>query len=111
MQTVDTSKGTVTSRDEIDARLGGHGPQIRALGVRRLRIFGSFARGDHHSDSDVDILVEFEPGEKTYERFIGLAELLEDLLGRSVELVTLESLSPYMGPRILAEARDVPLAA
>jgi len=111
MQTVATSTGRVTSREQIADRLAVHGSEIRALGVRSLRVFGSFARGEQRSDSDVDLLVDFERGEKTYDRFIALATLLEDLLDRRVELVTRESLSPYLGPRILAEARDVPFAA
>ncbi|MGH9581388.1 MAG: nucleotidyltransferase family protein [Bryobacteraceae bacterium] len=58
-------------------------------------------------ESDVDLLVEFFPGAKTYRHFLALAELLEGRLGRRVELVTKEALSPFLGPRILAEAEDV----
>ena len=66
-------------------------------------------RGEQHPGSDVDILVQFEPGQKSFDNFIGLAELLEELLHRRVELVTREGLSPYIGPRILADVEDVPL--
>ena len=59
----------------------------------------------------LDVLVQFAPGAKTYERFLTLSELLEARLERRVELVTTESLSPYIGPRILAEAQDVLRAA
>ncbi|MBL8218043.1 MAG: nucleotidyltransferase family protein [Bryobacterales bacterium] len=86
-------------------------PQIRALGVQRLALFGSVARGQARPDSDVDILVQFTPGAKTFRRFLALNELLEDILGRRVELVTTEALSPFLGPRILAEAKDVLRAA
>jgi len=55
--------------------------------------------------------VSFAPGRKSYGRFLELADLLEAALGRSVELVTEESLSPILGPKILAEARDVLRAA
>jgi len=85
--------------------------EIRALGVTRLALFGSVARGQARPDSDVDILVEFSPGAKTFDRFLALSELLETLLGRRVELVTREALSPFLGPRILAEAQDVLRAA
>ncbi|MCI0492889.1 MAG: nucleotidyltransferase family protein [Planctomycetes bacterium] len=84
---------------------------IRALGVARLALFGSVARGEARPDSDVDLLVQFSPGAKTFDRFLALSELLEALLGRRVELVTTESLSPFLGPRILAEAQDVLRAA
>jgi predicted nucleotidyltransferase len=84
---------------------------IRALGVQRLALFGSVARGQARLNSDVDLLVEFFPGAKTYNRFLALSELLEGRLGCRVELVTMESLSPFLGPRILAEAEDVLRAA
>lgn len=73
--------------------------------------FGSVARGQARPDSDVDILVQFTPGAKTFRRFLALNELLEDILGRRVELVTTEALSLFLGPRILAEAKDVLRAA
>lgn len=64
-------------------------------------------RGQATADSDVDLLVTFAPGAKSYSRFFALSELLEARLGRRVELVTPEALSPFIGPRILAEAQDV----
>jgi len=83
----------------------------RALGVRRIGLFGSFVRGEAEPDSDVDILVEFESGRKTFDSFLALSLLLEEALHREVELVTLESLSPYLGPHILAEVEYVAIAA
>jgi predicted nucleotidyltransferase len=85
--------------------------EIRALGVARLALFGSVVRNEARPDSDVDVLVQFAPGAKTYDRFLALSELLERRLERRVDLVTTESLSPYIGPRILAEAQDVLRAA
>jgi predicted nucleotidyltransferase len=61
--------------------------------------------------ADVDLLVEFAPGAKSFDKFMALAELLEEPLGRRVELVTTEVLSPFIGPKILAEAQDVLRAA
>ena len=80
---------------------------IRSYGVRRLGIFGSVARGEHHAESDVDLLVEFQKGTKTFDNFIHLVFFLEKLLGREVELITTDSLSPYIGPRILEEVEYV----
>ncbi|OFW01280.1 MAG: nucleotidyltransferase [Acidobacteria bacterium RIFCSPLOWO2_02_FULL_68_18] len=93
------------------ARIAGAEPAIRALGVARLALFGSVARDEARPDSDVDVLVQFSPGQKSYAHFIALSELLESLLRRRVELVTTEALSPFLGPRILAEAQDVLRAA
>lgn len=60
-------------------------------------------------ESDIDLLVEFEPGKKTFDNFIHLIFLLEDNLKRRVELVTPESLSPHLRPYLLKEVEYVPL--
>ena len=99
------------TRDETMRRLRDAEPQIRQLGVRRLSLFGSVARGEARPGSDVDLLVEFIPGQKSFDRFMALSDLFERLLGHRVELVTKESLSPFIGPYILAEAADVLRAA
>jgi predicted nucleotidyltransferase len=99
------------TRDTTMRRLRDAEAEIRSFGVRRLALFGSVARGEANPDSDVDLLVEFVPGEKSFDRFMALTDLLERLLGHRVELVTVEALSPFIGPHILAEAEDVLRAA
>ena len=99
------------TRDEAIACLLASECEIRALGVERLALFGSVLRGEARPDSDVDLLVQFSPGAKTFDHFLALFDLLEERLGRRVELVTTEALSPFIGPRILAEAQDVLRAA
>jgi predicted nucleotidyltransferase len=99
------------SREDAVRRLCVAEAQVRRLGVRRLALFGSVVRSEARPESDIDLLVEFEPGRKTYDNFLALGELLERLLERRVELVTTEALSPFIGPRILAEAEDVLRAA
>jgi uncharacterized protein len=101
----------VQNRQQTIERLSACEPELRALGVDRLALFGSLLRGDARADSDVDLLVQFKQGSKTYSRFLAVSDLLEDRLGRRVELVTTEALSPFLGPRILAEAQDVLRAA
>jgi uncharacterized protein len=101
----------VVSYGQAVERLSGCEQEIRALGVMRLALFGSVLRGEPRADSDADVLVQFAPGAKSYDRFLALLELLEGRLGRPVELVTTEALSPFIGPRILAEAQDVLRAA
>lgn len=99
----------VTTRQEIVERLRAKRDRIRGLGAERLGLFGSFARGESRRESDVDLLVQFAPGKKSFDNFLDLAEMLEEILARQVELVTVESLSPYIGPHILAEVQDVSL--
>lgn len=100
----------VLVKSELFATLERNAAQIKAYGVLRLGIFGSFANGEPDGESDVDLLVEFEPGKKNFDNFIGLATFLEELFERRVELVTRESLSPYIGPRILEEVEYVALS-
>lgn len=102
---------TPLTRDEAIRRLQSIESEIRRLGVRRLALFGSVLRNEARPDSDVDVLVEFIPAQKTFDHFMALADLLEDTLEHPVEVVTTESLSPFIGPRIIAEARDVLRAA
>jgi uncharacterized protein len=101
----------VRDKAEVLRRIAAASPRIRALGVRRLSLFGSFARGEQKPGSDVDFLVDFEEGATTFEHLVDLAHLLEDLLGRKVQVVTRDGLSRHVGPHILAEAEHVPLAA
>ena len=80
-------------------------------GAYDVRIFGSVARGDADDESDIDILVVFDDHGKNFKNFLALIDFLEDRLGCSVDLVTRESLSPYLGPHILDEVEYVPLAS
>lgn len=100
----------VLTAADTRARIGAAREEILAFGVRRLALFGSVLRSDAGPDSDVDFLVEFVPGQKSFDHFMGLAEFLETLLKHRVELVTTESLSPFIGPHILAEAKNVVVA-
>jgi len=84
---------------------------LAALGVRNIGLFGSFVRGEQTSSSDVDVLVEFLPEQHTFDNFMEVAFLLEERLGRRVEVLTPEALSPHFGPRILREVERVPIAA
>jgi predicted nucleotidyltransferase len=83
-------------RDEILSMAARHG-------VSNVRVFGSVLHGDDHPDSDIDLLVEVEPGRSLLD-IIGLEQELEQLLGRRVEVLTVGGLSPYLEQRILAEA-------
>jgi predicted nucleotidyltransferase len=81
--------------------------RIRSFGVRRCGLFGSFLHDEVSPTSDVDLFVEFEPDQKTFLNYVNLSFFLEEILGRKVELVTPESLSPYLAPDILNEVEYV----
>ena len=83
---------------------------IRALGerygVRNIRAFGSFARGEAGPDSDLDLLVEYVPGHGGF-AFIDFCQQVEELLHRKVDVVTEKSLHPIIREKVLAQALPV----
>ncbi len=72
--------------------------------IRRLAFFGSVLRDDFTPESDVDVLVEFEPGTRVGLRFFGMQRELSEILGHKVDLNTAGDLSPYFRTEVLAEA-------
>jgi predicted nucleotidyltransferase len=102
----------VQTKAQVFSLLHQHQQELQQFGVRQCGVFGSFARdAEIHEQSDVDILVVFEPEQKTFDNFIHLSFFLEDLFGRAVDLITIESLSLYIGQRILDEVEYVPVSA
>jgi predicted nucleotidyltransferase len=75
-------------------------------GARRVRIFGSAARGQTTETSDLDILVEMETGSSLLD-IVAIQQDLEDLLGCKVDVVTESALSPYIREDVLKEARTL----
>ena len=101
----------VQTKEQIFTLLRRHQRDLRRLGVQRCGLFGSFVRNEAQARSDVDILVEFTPTKKSFDNFMHLAFFLENLFGRTVDLITPESLSPHLGPHILREVEYAPLNA
>ena len=95
------AKKTVPTRQEILDVLTVNDQAIKNLGVRRIGLFGSFARNEGRSRSDLDFLVELE--KPTFDNFMNLAFLLEKLFGRQVDLVTPDGLSKHLRPYIEKE--------
>ena len=101
----------VQTKAEVIERLQQQREQLRALGVARLGLFGSFVRDEARPDSDVDLLANLEDQALTLNGCFAAVDFLEELLGRSVEVLMPASLSRHIGPHILREVADVPLAA
>jgi len=99
------------SKEELLKIISERQNQIKGLGVKRCGIFSSVVRSKHTAHSDIDVLVEFAPNQKTFDNFMHLAQFLEKLFGRKVDLVTVESLSPYIGTHILQEVEYAALGA
>lgn len=80
---------------------------LKKFGIKKVGLFGSFVREEQKNDSDVDLLAEFEKEKKTFDNFMNAAFFLEDLLGIPVELLTEESISPYLKPHIMKEVEYI----
>lgn len=95
------------NKDDTLKLLIQHGPDIRErFGVKRLAVFGSVARDEARKDSDIDVLVEFQ-GRATFDGYFGLKEYLEELLHRTVDLVTHDAVRPQTRPSIEQDLVDV----
>lgn len=101
----------VNDKETILKRILESKAKLAALGVNNVGLFGSFARGEQTDSSDVDLLVEFTPERHTFDNFMDVSFFLDELLGRKVEVVTPEALSPHIGPYILREVERVRIAA
>ena len=103
-----TARRTVTL-DELRTALRALLPSLeREYGVSSIEIFGSYVRGEQDEESDLDLLVEFDPDRGlSLFGFVGLQQELSDRLGVRVDLVEKRSIKPALRDRILHEA--VPL--
>lgn len=91
------------ARDEVLEALASQRSLLERFRVSAISLFGSVARGEPTEESDVDLLVEFSQPIGLLQ-FVELKRLLEDLLGRPVDLVTPKALKPQLRDRILKEA-------
>ena len=76
-------------------------------GARRIRVFGSVARGEERADSDVDFLVDFPMGYDLFQQRLPLTERLREVVGRPVEVIPEHELNRYIRERVLSEAVDL----
>lgn len=91
-------------KSEFVAKLEAVLPEIRnRFGVTKIGIFGSTARGDDRPESDVDVLVELSPDHLTFRNFIALADFLEELYGRKVDLLTVGGIDPLIRQDVESE--------
>lgn len=85
----------------LDKNIG----QIKKYGVKQIGLFGSFATGRNTNNSDIDILVEFKAGEKTFDNYMDLKFFLEDILKRKVDLVIEKNIKPELKKEILSTVK------
>lgn len=94
------------NKDQILQLINQNKETLRRFGVRRIGLFGSFARNQSTDASDLDFLVELE--RKTFDAYIGLKSFLESLFSRRVDLVLSESLKPRLRQKVFQEVIYAP---
>ncbi|NVM28144.1 MAG: nucleotidyltransferase family protein [Candidatus Helarchaeota archaeon] len=87
--------------ENIEKKMG----KIREYGVKKIGLFGSYLRNEQKDDSDIDILVEFEKGQKTFDNYMDLKFFLEDLFEYKVDLVIMDAIKPDLKPYILGSVK------
>ena len=91
--------------DDILQILSGNMKELESYGVEGIGLFGSFIRNTQNENSDIDFLVRFKKGEKTFDHYMELKFYLENLFDREVDLVTEESVKPELKPYILGSVK------
>lgn len=98
----------MTNKEYILSTLKSKKADFFAIGIREVGLFGSYVRDEQTEQSDIDILIDFDPEKETFDNYLAVYELLEKLFKNiNVEVVTKNGLSPYIGPKILNEVQYV----
>jgi len=93
------------TRDAILRKLRAHSAELKVQGVLHAALFGSVARGDEQIDSDIDVLVDLDLTRvRTVYDYVGVRHVLEDLLGRPVDVVNRATMNPRMKDRVEHDA-------
>ncbi|MFW6249151.1 MAG: nucleotidyltransferase family protein [Bacteroidota bacterium] len=92
-------------RDTILGFLEKNTQQFNKYGVKKIGLFGSFATGENTYNSDIDVLVDFETGKKTFDNYMDLKFFLEDKLKRKVDLVIEKNIKPELKKEILSSVK------
>ncbi len=90
---------------EILTKIRQHSDELKTYGVKKVGLFGSFLRARQNIKSDIDILVEFDRGSKTFDNYMELKFRLEQLFHRKVDLVIKEALKARIKGKVLSEVK------
>ncbi|HAO23395.1 MAG TPA: hypothetical protein DCQ37_24890 [Desulfobacteraceae bacterium] len=101
----------MTLKDKIKNLINYNQDVIRNYGIMRLGLFASVIREEEKENSDIDLIAEFKPGMKNYDNFINLCFFLQDNLGKEVNLLTLEGISPIIRKNIEREIEYIEIVS
>ncbi|MFZ2783113.1 MAG: nucleotidyltransferase family protein [Sediminibacterium sp.] len=92
----------MTTKEHILSILKDHKPELSKFGVSNVGLFGSYLRNEQSSKSDIDLLIDFEPGKESFDNYMAVYDVFETLFkGEKIEVVTKNGLSKHIGPQIL----------
>jgi len=98
----------MTTKEHILKTIESKKKDIFSLGIKEIGLFGSYVRDEQSENSDIDILIDFEPDKENFDNYMAVYDILERLFqNQRVEIITKNGLSPYIGPRILNEVKYV----
>ncbi len=98
----------MTNKEYILSTIKSKKAEIYRFGIRDIGLFGSYARDEQSKNSDIDILIDFEPDQENFDNYMAVYDFIERLFkDQRVEIVTKNELSPYIGPKILDEVKYV----
>jgi uncharacterized protein len=98
----------MTTKDYIISTIKTNRQTFNRLGIRNIGLFGSYLRDEQSDKSDIDILIDFKPEMENFDNYMAAYDIFEELFkNEKVEIVTINGLSPYIGPKILNEVMYV----
>jgi len=98
----------MTTKESILSTIKSNQREISGYGIKDIGLFGSYVRDEQSENSDIDILIDFEPGKENFDNYMAAYDFIENLFqNERVEVVTKNGLSPYIGPKILNEVQYV----
>lgn len=95
----------MSPKERILNTIRQHSKEMTGFGVKRIGLFGSFARSGQNPGSDIDILVEFKTGKKTFDNYMDLKFLLEEIFSRKVDLVIRDALKIRIKNQVLSQVQ------
>ncbi len=94
----------MTTKENIIATLKSHKSEFTKFGVQNIGLFGSYLRNEQSQQSDIDLLIEFEPEKENFDNYMTVYDMFESIFkNEKIEIVTKNGLSKYIGPKILKD--------
>ncbi len=98
----------MTTRENILAILKTHKTEFFKYGVSDIGLFGSYLRNEQSAESDIDLLIDFEPEKENFDNYMAVYDLFENLFeNERIEIITKNGLSKHIGPKILNDVMYV----